>query len=61
MKYKVLKLTREVHSIIIEADSEEEAEILADEEINSADWVFDHSSEQDIMYGDTEEVLDDNN
>ena len=43
MKHKVYKIVEEIHSIEIEANSKEEAEEIADEKINSSDWIFSHS------------------
>jgi hypothetical protein len=60
MKYKVFKVVEEVHYIIIEANSIVEAEESADEKINSADWTFSHPQEENISYGETKELSNDN-
>lgn len=60
MKHKVYKIVEEIHSIEIEANSKEEAEEIADEKINSSDWIFSHSQDEKILYGETEQLSNDN-
>ncbi len=59
MKYKVFKVVEEIHYLIVDADSEENAEKLAEEQINSVDWLFCGKQNNEILNGQTE-LQDDN-
>ena len=55
-KFKVFAERTETLCAIIEADSEEEAEELADKNYSDYDWSeVDGSLNTEILYGDTEE------
>ena len=56
-QYKVFYESREIQYAIIEADSPEEAEELADTNSNEYDWKFcDGTLTGEILIGETEEV-----
>ena len=58
-QYKVFYEQRELKYAIIEADSPEEAEELADTNFSEYDWEFyDGTLTGEILYGDTQELAD---
>lgn len=58
-KFKVYAVRTETICAIIEADDEEEAEILADENYEDYSWSdVDGSLNTEILFGDTEEEED---
>ena len=58
-KFKVFAERKETLCAIIEADSAEEAEELADKDYSDYDWSdVDGSMSTEILYGDTEEKED---
>lgn len=65
MKYKVYKVSDNMYSLTIDAKSEEEAEEIAEKQIESSDWMLCGKQQDEILKEYTElldetELSDDN-
>lgn len=58
MKYKVYKVSDNMYSLTVDAKSEEEAEEIAEKQIESSDWILCSGKQQNEILKEYTELLD---